>query len=226
MKKLYILIFAANLFSAQSSELLDNKWQITKVVGELLPNDQIPPPMPYQQITDFSSNPSRLSLSFFNTVGADITYTGDNMFIVNSKACTLADYWGDNGQVNNFFGLLCDFFKKDTNYFYHISNNGNEKTLTIGNAIFQEIHFKSAILSTKENELNRISVYPNPSSDVVKIENIKPNSSLELTDSSGKLVKTIFNIKSDKTEINIKNLSSGIYYLKVDGRPIQKIIKK
>jgi len=226
MKKLYILLFAANLLSAQSSELLNNKWQITKVVGELLPTDQIPPSMPYQQITEFNSNPARISLSFFNNVGMNVTYTGENMFTVNSKACTLADYWGDNGQVNNFFGLLCDFFKTDTNYFYHISNNGSEKTLTIGNSIFQEIHFKSAILGTKENGMNRISVYPNPTSDVIKIEKLKPNSSLELTDNSGKLVKTISNIQSDKTEINIKNLPSGIYYLKVDGQSVHKIIKK
>ncbi|WP_374444126.1 T9SS type A sorting domain-containing protein [Epilithonimonas sp.] len=226
MKKLYILIFAANLFSAQNPELLNNKWQITKVVGELLPTDQIPPAMPYQQITEFSANPSKLNLSFFNTVGAEITYTGDNMFIVNSKACTLADYWGDNGQVNSFFGLLCDFFKKDANYFYNISNNGNEKILTVSNATFQEIHFKSAILATKENDINKISVYPNPSSDIIKIEKLKPNSSLELTDVSGKAVKTMANIKSDKTEINIKNLPLGIYYLNVNGQPVQKIIKK
>lgn len=226
MKKLYILIFAANLFSAQNSDLLNNKWQITKVVGELLPTDQVPPAMPYQQITEFSSNPPKLNLSFFNTVGAEVSYSGDNMFTVNSKACTLADYWGDNGQVNNFFGLLCDFFKKDANYFYNISNNGNEKILTVSNATFQEIHFKSAILGTKENEINTISVYPNPSSDIVKIEKLKPNSSIELIDSSGKSVRSIPNNKSDKTEINIKNLPLGIYYLKVNGQPVQKIIKK
>ncbi len=226
MKKLYILIFAANLFSAQNSDLLNNKWQISKVVGELLPNDQVPPPMPYQQITEFSSNPPKLNLSFFNTVGAEVSYSGDNMFTVNSKACTLADYWGDNGQVNNFFGLLCDFFKKDANYYYNISNNGNEKILTVSNATFQEIHFKSAILGTRENGINTISVYPNPSSDIVKIEKLKPNSSIELIDSSGKSVKSISNTKSDKTEINIKNLPLGIYYLNVNGQPVQKIIKK
>lgn len=226
MKKLYLLLFATNLLSAQSSELVNNKWQITKVVGELLPSDQIPPSMPYQQITEFNSNPATVSISFFNNVGMNVTYSGDNMFTVNSKACTLADYWGDNGQVNNFFGLLCDFFKTDTSYFYHISNTGSEKTLKISNPIFQEILFKSAILGTKENGMNKISIYPNPTSDVLKIDNLKPKSSLELTDSSGKLVRIISNIKSDKIEINIKNLASGIYYLKVDGQSVQKIIKK
>ena len=58
------------------------------------------------------------------------------------------------------------------------------------------------------------------------VENLKPDASLELMDNSGKLVKLISNSKAIKTEINIKNLASGIYYLKVDGQSAQKIIKK
>lgn len=227
MKKLYILIFVASLFSAQSPELLNTKWQVTKVVGELLPSDQIPPPMSYQQITDFSSNPSRLEVSFFNVVSAYVTYTGNDMFTIDSKACTLGEYSGNNAdEVNNFFGLLCNFFQRDKTYHYSISNVGNEKTLTISDATFQEIHFKSSFLGMKDYALSKISVYPNPSSDIVKIENLNPNSSLELIDSAGKLVKSSSNINSDKAEINIKNLPSGIYYLKVDGQSVQKIIKK
>ena len=75
MKKTLLFIFAANLFFAQNSELLNTNWQVTKVVGELFP-DQLPPSMPYQQITDFNANPSKLNLSFFNTVSANLTYTG------------------------------------------------------------------------------------------------------------------------------------------------------
>jgi hypothetical protein len=226
MKKLYILLFAANLCFAQNLDLLNTNWQVTKVVGEIFP-DQFPPPMPYQQITNFSSNPSTMSISFFNNVFSYVTYIGNDSFTVNSKACTLGEYFGNNGtEVNNFFGLLCGFFQTNGTYYYTVSNVGNEKTLKITNPTFQEIYFKSAILGTKENDLNRISVYPNPSSDVIKIEKLKPNSSVELIDSSGKLVRTISNIKSDKTEINIKNLATGIYYLKVDGQSVQKIIKK
>lgn len=224
MKKLYILIFAANLFSAQSSELLNTNWQVTKFIGEFFPTDQTPPPMPYQQITTFNSNPSKLNLSFFNTVSGDLNFTSSNQFTLSNKVCTMADYTGDNGEVNQFFNNLCSFFSNE-NYYYFIENNGSEKTLKIGNAIFQEIQFKSATLGTKDNELNRISVYPNPATDIIIIENLKTNFSLELIDNSGKLVKSISN-QTSKTEINIKNLASGIYYLKVDGQSVQKIIKK
>ena len=227
MKKLYILIFSFLfiLGFSQNSELLNTNWQITKVVGEMFPN-QFPPTMPFQQITDFSSNPSRLNLSFFNTVSADLNYTGENQFTVNNKVCTLADYMDDNGQVNQFFGLLCSFFQPDSNYYYSITNNGSEKTLTIGNTIFQSIHFKSVNLGTKEIELSKVIIAPNPATDIVIIENLKPNASIELIDFSGKLVKSISNNKTNKTKINIKNLTSGIYYLKVDGQSVHRIIKK
>ncbi|WP_027385072.1 T9SS type A sorting domain-containing protein [Epilithonimonas caeni] len=225
MKKFYILIFAANLCFAQNSDLLNTDWQVTKVVGELFP-DQFPPPIPYQQVTHFDTDFPQFSLSFFNNISANLTYSGENTFTVNSKTCTLADYWGDNGEVNQFFGRLCSFFTNSQSYYYNIVSNGSGKTLTIGNAIFEEIHFKSATLGTKDNELTTITAYPNPATDIVKIENLKPSSSLELIDSSGKLVRSVSNIKQAKTEINIKNLPAGIYYLKVDGISIQKIIKK
>lgn len=224
MKKLYFLIFVANLYFAQSSDLINTNWKITKLVGETF-SDQLPPSMPYQQVTQFNTDSPQLSVSFFNTISANITYNGQDSFTVNNKACTLADYWGDNGEVNQFFGMLCGFFGNGSNFYYTIQSNGNEKTLVIGNTIFQEIHFKSAQLSTKETTEQKISVYPNPMTDIVVIENLKPNSSLELIDNSGKLVRSISNVTS-KTEINIKDLTSGIYYLKVDGKATQKIIKK
>jgi hypothetical protein len=226
MKKLYILIFAVNLCSAQNAELLNTDWQITQIVGETNPVGQQPPPMPYQQVTRFGADSPQLSLSYFNNISANLTYSGENIFTVNDKSCTLADYMADNGEVNQFFERLCSFFTNSQSYYYNIVSNGNGKTLTIGNAIFEEIHFKSATLSTKDNELTTIIAYPNPVTDIIKIENLKPSSSLELIDSSGKLVKSVSNINSAKTGINIKNLTSGIYYLKINGQSVQKIIKK
>ena len=69
-------------------------------------------------------------------------------------------------------------------------------------------------------------LYPNPVSDILTIENLTPHSDLELIDSSGKVVKQIKNIQTPKTQINIKNLAPGIYYLKINNQSSQKIIKK
>ncbi|WP_379969388.1 T9SS type A sorting domain-containing protein [Epilithonimonas sp. UC225_85] len=225
MKKTLLFIFAANLFFAQNAGLLNTNWQVTKVVGETF-NDQVPPPMPYQQLTQFNSNSSQVNLSFFNTVSANLTYSGENMFKVNDKACTLADYWGDNGEVNQFFGLLCSFFIKDTNYFYTIVNNGNEKTLTISNAIFQEIHFKSINLGTKENELFKVVLAPNPVKNILTVTYSTDITSAKIFDSSGKLVydKKDENVKT--LNIDMRNFKTGTYFIQLNNKETQKIIKQ
>ncbi|WDF46507.1 T9SS type A sorting domain-containing protein [Chryseobacterium sp. KACC 21268] len=226
MKKTLFFIFATNLFFAQNLELINTNWQVTKVVGELSPTDQLPPPMPYQQITDFGTNPSRISLSFFNTVSADVTYSGQNAFTVNSKACTLADYWGDNGQVNQFFGSLCNFFIKDSNYYYTIENNGTEKTLKIGNAIFQEVHFKSITLGTKDNELSKVVLGPNPVKDILNVSNSDVITSVKIYDSSGKVIYDKLVEKSKTVNIDVKSFKTGIYFIQLNGEEIYKVIKQ
>jgi len=225
MKKFYILLFAANLSFAQSSDLINTNRQVTKIVGELFP-DQLSPPMPYQQITDFSTNPSQLNLSFFNTVSADVTYNGQNSFTVISKACTLGDYIDDNDQVNQFFGQLCNFFMKDSNYYYTIENNGTEKTLKIGNTIFQEIHFKSANLGTKDNELSKVVLGPNPVKNTLNITNSATISSVKIFDSSGKLVFDTQDEKSKTLNIDIRNYKTGSYIIQLNGKETYKIIKE
>ena len=59
-----------------------------------------------------------------------------------------------------------------------------------------------------------VSVYPNPTSELVQVSSAITIESLELMDLSGKsLVKQV--CTSDKTELNIGSLSSGIYLLHV-----------
>jgi len=226
MKKTFLFLFVTNLFFAQNSELINTNWQVTKFVGEMFPTDQLPTSMPYQQVTDFSSNPSKLSLTFFNNVSADITYTGQNIFTVNSKACTLADYGGDNGQVNHFFGLLCNFFIKDTNYYYFIENNGTEKTLTIGNAIFQEIHFKSGNLGTKDIQSSKIVLGPNPVKNILNINKSDNITSVKIFDSSGKLVYDKHYEKSKTLSIDMHTFKTGTYIIQLNGEENYKVIKE
>ena len=68
MKKFYILLlsFLWVFGFSQNPDLLNTEWKITKFVGELSPTEQLPPSMPYQQVTKFETSPNRLYLSFFN----------------------------------------------------------------------------------------------------------------------------------------------------------------
>lgn len=70
---------------------------------------------------------------------------------------------------------------------------------------------------------NRIQVYPNPVKDSFKISNPgKINvSSVEITDMSGKLVKTM----KGSEEYNIAELPKGTYFLKIKSNEASKITK-
>lgn len=165
--------------------------------------------------------------SYFNSGQGNVGFYQDNRFRLLDLAVTLADSF--DPQISQFDGLYFNnFFSgidgRPNPYSYYISDNGDTLIITKYNG--DKATYSKKVLAISETSKSKISVYPNPAPDLIKIDNLKPNASLELIDSSGKLVKSVLNNKATTTEINIKDLSSGIYYLKVDGKSVQKIIKK
>jgi|GEM_PF-2817340 len=63
MKKILLFVLTANFCAAQHPDLLDTNWEITKIVDEIHPV-LLPPPMPYEQVTNFSANSPQLFSSF------------------------------------------------------------------------------------------------------------------------------------------------------------------
>ena len=225
MKQFLFVLFIANLFSAQNSDLLHTNWKITKMVSEIQP-DQFPPPMPYEQVSHFSTTAPQLSLSFFNIVSANLTFSGQNIFTVSNKTCTYADYWDDNGEVNQFFDSLCAFFDNGNTYHYYIGNSGNEKTLVIHNAIFEEIHFTSTNLATTENKLSQYALAPNPVNRILTVQNSVGINSVQIFDVSGKLVYELKNENAKTLDINLQNFKTGTYFIKLNNDKTFKIIKE
>lgn len=163
--------------------------------------------------------------SYFNSGQGSVGFYADNRFRLLSLAVTLAV--SDDPQISQFDGLYFgNFFSGDRTFPYSYDISNGNQTLVITKYNGDKATYSKKVLATSETSKSRISVYPNPASEIVIIENLKPNASFEVIDNSGKIVRTISNSKSTKTEINIKNLTSGIYYLKVDGQSVQKIIKK
>jgi len=77
---------------------------------------------------------------------------------------------------------------------------------------------------------SKLSIYPNPSSGMLNfnVDEVLENANLQIIDISGRIVFTISDFNSNET-INISNLKSGIYIVKVnhDGKTFsQKIIKQ
>lgn len=70
----------------------------------------------------------------------------------------------------------------------------------------------------------KITIYPNPASDVVYIESAKEFSEVIVYDLQMKKVSTRTASMSKKSELNIKDLKEGIYFIKTNNGQIRKLI--
>ena len=81
------------------------------------------------------------------------------------------------------------------------------------------------VLGIEESELNTISVYPNPASDVLHIKGYQ-SASIDITiyDSMGRTIldKTILNNET----LNVSELSNGIYTIKINNELTSKFVKQ
>lgn len=225
MKKLLLSLLFANLLPAQNQELLNIDWKITKIVTELIP-EKFPPNAPVVNVTRFSVTEPNYSSTFFNSAAGNLTYNGNDIFTINSRGCTLADYMDDDGQVNNFFKSICDFYGGVGQIYYHIQNNGTEKTLVLSNSIFEEIHFSAINLGVKNDSKSSITFAPNPVEKSLKITHQSTIKTVSIFDLSGKLVREERNINTKSMNIDLQNLKAGIYLVKINNEEPFKIIKK
>jgi hypothetical protein len=73
----------------------------------------------------------------------------------------------------------------------------------------------SACTAIEENEMNTISIFPNPATQDITVSTAGEGSkSITVTDVSGKVVLAV-NTESSSYKINIENLSSGVYHVRV-----------
>ncbi len=100
----------------------------------------------------------------------------------------------------------------DNNTLLKVDNHENSHTYTIT----WTINYSTLGVETIESKINRyaIALYPNPAKDIVnfKIESDAPfNLKVEITGLDGKKIKTLQRYNYNNQEINISDLSLGIY---------------
>ena len=85
------------------------------------------------------------------------------------------------------------------------------------------LNFDSS-LSVSEQELMSLSIYPNPTSDMISIKGVENIKSIKVYSILGGLEKEVFNTN----QVDISELSSGIHLIKIDNGTIysKKIIKQ
>lgn len=88
----------------------------------------------------------------------------------------------------------------------------------------------TSVLSNNEFLSGKFSVYPNPSSNVLNIENSANATmeTIELTDLNGRVVKSL-KVDATTAEVNISDLAAGVYMMNVNtdqGVAVKKVIKQ
>ena len=125
----------------------------------------------------------------------------------------ISGWWFDGQELPIVHKIL-----SQTEYFY----NSSTSTIDISGRII--FNYDNQILSTQNFEdPNKISVFPNPSNDFIKISGLQKNENISIYNLLGKLVmkKNI----SPNQEIDIRVLSDGIYFMKMENKKTIKLIK-
>lgn len=89
--------------------------------------------------------------------------------------------------------------------------------------------FNIGTMGVDENKWNIVSVYPNPFNDVINIESESNVRKVTVSDMLGKTIEIVENPSDGIKNINLQNISNGIYFLILetdsDHRQTVKIIK-
>lgn len=145
--------------------------------------------------------------------GVLATFSFDNIFLPSVSQ----DEAGSNGYIAYKIrpkpdAAIGDVFYNDASIFFDF--NPPIVTNTVSTEVVDA-------LSVADFETSNVLLFPNPSSDFVKI---KSNSSIEkiaITDVNGRQIKTFTNV----TEFSVTDLSKGIYFVRIDSSS-QTVIKK
>lgn len=77
------------------------------------------------------------------------------------------------------------------------------------------------VLSTEEFSFQDLAIYPNPATDIIKVNSTQLISKIEIYNSLGALINQV----SDVNEINVSNYDSGIYFLRISSN-LRSVTKK
>lgn len=117
-----------------------------------------------------------------------------------------------NVNLTNWYGYGSNRWIFNNNYIY-LANNNDILKYDLNNLSLNDFENK---------EVNEI--YPNPASNYVTITNLKKEEKIKITNSLGQIIKTL-KVNSNGV-INVEDLETGIYYIKLENFKTYKLIKK
>jgi len=174
----------------------------------------------------------------FLMISENLDFNGEGA--CNSMLGSFVNSSGNNLEIPNFSHTMDDCGVQEhtsfeTAYFdffsvavwYDISTDDNGMILALSTPLFGTARFRNYVLNTPDFELNKLDIYPNPSSAQISV--ISKNTMverIEMINSYGDTVKTI---DQNFDTIDVQELSTGIYIVRVyteNGVQLTRFIKR
>ncbi len=162
----------------------------------------------------------KLTLTVDSVITPIITANGNVL-----STTIFANYQWLDANKNEINGATAQNYETETagNYFVVVTNeNGCSDTSEVYNHTPSNIN--EAVF------FNTMKLYPNPATEIINIElpQLKGQTTLTISALDGRTM-VIKNIVSPNTQLSIKDLPNGFYFIKIsteDGTAIRKIVKK
>jgi len=138
--------------------------------------------------------------------------------------------WTSSTVANAAWTQYTATFTPTTSGAYYFAFNHFSPTQTVAVTLGLDTFALSSVLSTEDFNAKKLSVYPNPVKDIVNISTELNYSlqSVNITDINGRTVKSVKLNGEASAQVNISDLSSGIYMMNIasdQGSVIKKIVK-
>ncbi len=235
MKKFYTLILLTTLnFSfGQDPQLFNTTWYLQDVIVN--GNSNIPP---NSNMYLYFTSPTSFYTQACTSMSSSVIFDNNNTNFSASNYTYTLDMCFD-AAAQTYQDIYFPFFSSGTssgniptfNFTYTVSESENIKTLIITSSVNQQAIYSNINLSNDSFDKEVFSFYPNPSEDFIDINlnnAFTNNTTLEIYNEIGILHKTE-TLTATTARIDIKNLPSGIYFVKITtekGTTVKKLIKK
>ena len=103
---------------------------------------------------------------------------------------------------------------------------------TYGEVEDYTVNITTSGVGLSENDLSAITIYPNPSSDILNIDLSSANEEIQsifLVDITGKLIQTIDVHENALLKLNLSSFASGLYYIKISSASntvVRQVVKE
>lgn len=127
----------------------------------------------------------------------------------------------DQDFINSFYAKNGYDPLVDYVYVYH-SGYDDSIVYGIGYGIIAYLGEKTDEVKTSKVDLPKVSIYPNPATDVINVQNLKKETVYTITTVTGQILLS----NTTEGKIDISNLSSGLYFLNLTGYKPERFIKQ